>query len=82
MVCIPVDTDQPLVAYRVADELGMGISLDYAVMSPNDIYQAVHKVVNDKSYYERTDRFSKISNSYPGYLNGANLIIDLLNKQI
>ena len=80
MICIPVDTDQPLVAYRVADELGLGISLDYTVMNANDICKAVQKIFSDKSFYERLDRFSKISKNNPGHLNGANLIIDYLNK--
>ena len=56
MVSIPVDADQPLVSNRICNELNLGISLDYGLMTSNDIRRAVHKIFNDKSYYERLDK--------------------------
>ena len=82
MICIPIDTDQPLVAYRVANELGLGISLDFTTMTENEICQAVEKILSDETFYERTYRYSMISHKHQGYLNGANLIINLLNNKL
>ena len=82
MVCIPVDTDQPLVAYRVTNELGLGISLDFTTMTEDDIADAVQKIFNDVSFYERIQRYSLISRHHMGYQNGAHLIIDYLNKKL
>ena len=80
VVCIPLVDDQPLVAYRVADELGLGIRLDFTRMDSNDVRKAIRKILNDKSYYERMDRYSKLSRNHVGYSNGAKLIIDHLKK--
>ena len=81
MLCIPIDTDQPLVAYRVANELGLGISLDFTTMTENDICKAVKKILADETYFERTYRYSMISHKHQGHLNGANLIIEFLNDR-
>ena len=80
MICIPVDADQPLVGYRVADELGLGVRLDRYQMTSNDVRSAIHKVLNDRSYYERADRFSQLSRKSIGYRNGAKLINEFLLK--
>ena len=80
MICIPLVDDQPLVAYRVADELGLGIRLDFTIMNSNDVRKAIHKILNNKSYYERMERYSKLSRNHSGYSNGAKLIIEHLNN--
>lgn len=82
MVSIPVDADQPLVSNRICNELNLGISLDYGLMTSNDIRRAVHKIFNDKSYYERLDKYSKISKEHIGYINGANVIYDCLENRL
>jgi UDP:flavonoid glycosyltransferase YjiC (YdhE family) len=82
MVSIPVDADQPLVSNRVCNELNLGISLDYGLMTSNDIRRAVHKIFNDKSYYERLDKYSKMSKDHVGYINGANVIYDCLENRL
>jgi len=82
MICVPIYADQPLVAYRVADELGLGVHLNRYVMTSKDIRAAIHKIFNDKSYYERTNRFSKLSRRCIGYENGAKLINDYLLNNI
>ena len=82
MVSIPVDADQPLVSNRICNELNLGISLDYGLMTSNDIRRAVHKIFNDKSYYERLDKYSKISKEHVGYINGANVIYDCLENRL
>ena len=80
MICIPVDADQPLIGYRVADELGLGVRLDRIKMNSNEIRSAIHKVLRDKSFYERIDHFSKLSRKSIGYRNGARLVLDVLKR--
>ena len=81
MICFPLTADQPLVAYRISDELGLGVRLDFTTMTTNDIGQSVCKVLNDRSFYERADRYSKLSRQYVGYSNGAQLINDFIKKK-
>ena len=82
MLCIPIDSDQPLVAYRVANELGLGISLDFTTMTENDVCKAVERIFADETYFERAYRYSMISHKHQGHLNGAKLIIEFLNSRI
>nr|QVK45634.1 UDP glucuronosyltransferase [Brachionus paranguensis] len=79
MVCIPLSEDQPAVAYRVADELGLGIRLDYTKMEFYDISRAVDKILNDSSYYERSKIYSEISKRYVGYTRCKNIITKFLH---
>ena len=44
MISIPLSADQPLVAYRVCDELGLGVRLDFTTMTTDDIGQSICKV--------------------------------------
>ncbi len=80
MISIPIDADQPYVAYRIADELGIAVRLDLVKFTAQDIYNAMHKIFNDKQFYVRVDRLAKISHEYPGYSNGAKLITELIDK--
>ena len=82
MVSIPISADQPLVAYRICDELGIAIRLNLAIFSSEDVRNAMHKIFDDNQYYVRVNRLSKISHMYPGYLNGAKLIMELLEKNL
>lgn len=82
MICIPLSEDQPAVAYRIADELGLGIRFDFTKMSVNDIRKAAHSILNDDSYYERINRYSSLSRKHVGYQNGSNLVLEFLNEQI
>ena len=54
-MAIPLVEDQPLNGYRIADELGLGVRLDFTTMNTNDIRKAIHTVLHDKSYDERMD---------------------------
>jgi UDP:flavonoid glycosyltransferase YjiC (YdhE family) len=80
VVAIPLVDDQPLVAYRIADELGLGIRLDFTKMNSNDIRKAVHTILQDKSYYERMDMHSKLTRKHAGHLNGAKLVLEYLTN--
>nr|QNH67984.1 UDP-glucuronosyltransferase-like protein 2 [Brachionus koreanus] len=81
MVCIPLSEDQPAVAYRVADELGLGIRLDYTKMDFYDISRAVNEILNDSSYYHRAIIYSKLSMQCIGYMQCKNVIYKFLNDK-
>jgi UDP:flavonoid glycosyltransferase YjiC (YdhE family) len=81
VVCIPLEVDQPLNAYRIADELGLGLRLDYTVMTVNEIRQAIQKILSEKAYYQRMELHSQFSKSHVGYLNGSRLVIDILKRK-
>nr|QNH67998.1 UDP-glucuronosyltransferase-like protein 2 [Brachionus rotundiformis] len=80
MICIPLSEDQPAVAYRVADELGLGIRLDYTKMKFYEISKAINKILTNESYYHRSRLYSKLSKAYIGYKQLNNIIIKYLNK--
>ena len=68
MVLIPISDDQPLIAYRIADELGLAVRLELETFNEEDVHNAMHKIFDDKQYYVRVDRLSKISHEYPSWL--------------
>ena len=73
--------DQPMVAKRVADDLGLGIRLDKETLTSDQIRSAAHKILSDKSYFVRAKRFSDISQSFNGVENIKNEIIEFLEKK-
>ena len=81
MVCIPVFGDQPSVAYRCADELGLGIRLDYDDLNAIKVKDALIKVLTDESYLERVTLLSQISRKYDGPRNFANHVMEYLYRK-
>lgn len=81
MVCIPLAADQPLVAYRCCDELGLGIRLQMKTLRVQQLSLAINRILNDKSYLERVTLFSMLSRKYNGHVNSANLIINYLQEK-
>ena len=75
MICVPIGGDQNLVAYRVCDELGLGLRADIRKDTYREIRRAVHRVLGDQSFYERTKRFSNISHSHDGAKTAAKCIM-------
>lgn len=80
MICMPMTTDQPLVAYRVADELKLGIKLDYKSFNAIQLRDAVLEILNDRSYYDRCKVFMNYSQYHNGIQNSAKLINYLLRS--
>lgn len=80
MICIPISEDQPLVAYRVSDELGLGIRHDFTNMSTESLRTSIHKIFTHNGYYERMQRYSDISKNNVGYLKAAQLILDFFDR--
>ena len=81
MVCIPVMGDQPAVAYRVCDELGLGVQLDFDTFDGESLKNAAMKVLDDKSYLERTLLLSQISRKYNGTKEASRLTIEYLQAK-
>ena len=73
--------DQPAVAYRVGDELGLGIRLETKKLSFQEIRSAAHKIFADHAYYDRVKRLAEISKTHNGVENANKIILDFLNKK-
>ena len=80
IVCLPVSADQPRVAYRVADELGLGVRLNLKKLTQASVKDAVKEIMTDSGYQERMLRFSKISRSYNGVNNAIKEIFDYVER--
>lgn len=80
MICIPVSADQPGVAYRCCDELGLGVRFNYDDVDTLKLTNAIKEIINDKSYLERSLLYSKISRKYNGPINATNSIINYLQE--
>ena len=80
MICIPIFGDQPPVAHRVADELGLGIRLDYDNLSASKIKEALIRILDDKSFLERVTLYSQISRKYDGPKIATYYTIQYLQK--
>lgn len=78
MVCVPLGADQPLVAYRACDELGLGVRLNFETIKPCDIFSAIQTILNDSSYRHRVKRFAEFSKMNRGADNARELIMNVL----
>ena len=82
MICLPVSADQPLVANRVANELGLGIKLSVESLNSSDLRKAVMKMLHDdRTYHEQCLTYSQYSRKYKAEQIGADLIIKFLEKK-
>ena len=80
IVCLPVSADQPRVAYRVADELGLGVRLNLKKLTQASVKDAVKEIMTDSGYQERMLRFSELSRSYNGVTNATKEIFDYVER--
>ena len=73
IICLPLSGDQPFVAWRVADELGIGIRLqpNEATLTVEKVVQAIEQVLMNKSYREKAQQLAAISKSYSGHKSAA-----------
>jgi MGT family glycosyltransferase len=80
MICLPMalGVDQPLVAYRVADELGLGIRLKANDLDCTVLKDSILKILNDETYAERCLLYRDISQKYDGHQNTVKIIQDIL----
>ena len=85
MISLPMamGSDQPLIAYRASDELGLGIRFDSKkYLSFVTLSNAVVKVLShDEGFFERALIFREISRKYDGLNNATKLIETILNEE-
>ena len=80
MICLPNTGDQHLVAYRISDELGLGIRLDTPTFSPNDLKNAMVKVIIDSSFKTKALIFQNLSKNSNGAKNFAEIVLQILKN--
>nr|QNH67995.1 UDP-glucuronosyltransferase-like protein 6 [Brachionus plicatilis] len=78
MIGIPIKADQPRVAYRICDELKLGIRFDPLKLNRKNLSDAIVRVLNDNSYLCRMLEYSKKSHKYDGIKNSVCMINDFL----
>jgi UDP:flavonoid glycosyltransferase YjiC (YdhE family) len=80
IITLPLSGDQPFVAWRVADELKMGILLQPNTLSVEKVINAINEITNNPIYRQKAKEFSLISKQYKGHVIASNCIIDYVNK--
>jgi hypothetical protein len=79
IICLPLSGDQPFVAWRVADELGIGIRLQAdGELTVNKVKVAIEKILNDSAYHERAKNFSETSKKYFGTEKATEFLLDFI----
>jgi MGT family glycosyltransferase len=79
MICIPLEADQPFVAKRVC-ELSLGVRIDPRSISADKIADSVDKVLSETNFKKNMKDLSKLSSNYHGSVEGARLIMEMLNQ--
>ena len=80
-MCLPLGGDQPLIAWRVADELGIGIKLLVdSDLSVNRVKNAVSELLDDPIYRKRVTDLSVISKRFVGHKLAVQHIINYLHQ--
>ncbi len=80
-MCLPLGGDQPLIAWRVADELGIGIKLLVdSDLSVNRVKNAVSELLDDPIYRKRVTDLSIISKRFVGHKLAVQHIINYLHQ--
>nr|QVK45631.1 UDP glucuronosyltransferase [Brachionus paranguensis] len=79
IICLPLSGDQPFVAWRVADELGMGIRLQPdESLTVEKVISSITKILNDPSYRLKAQSLSKLSQNYAGHKTAVEYTIKAL----
>jgi UDP:flavonoid glycosyltransferase YjiC (YdhE family) len=81
MIGLPVETDQPLVAHRLA-KLKLALTFDPRNFQIKDLSDAIDTILSDCNYLKRSIEFSKLSRKYNGSVNGALELIRVLNSDV
>lgn len=66
MICMPAGADQPLVAQRVTNELGLGVLNSIQTMDTNNLRADFHKILDDESIMERCYDYALLSHQHIG----------------
>jgi hypothetical protein len=81
IICLPLSGDQPFVAWRVADELELGIRLQPDdTLTVEKVKSTINTILSDPSYRERAKQYSTISKSYAGHKSACDLTVKLIQE--
>ena len=81
IICLPLSGDQPFVAWRVADELGMGIRLQPdSNLTIEKVKNTINEILKNPVYRNRANDLSKISKRYNGHKTACDLTVNLLKQ--
>jgi UDP:flavonoid glycosyltransferase YjiC (YdhE family) len=81
IICLPLSGDQPFVAWRVADELGMGIRLQPdATLTVDKVKESISEILTNPSYKQQATHLSKISQTYTGHVTACDLTVNFIQE--
>lgn len=81
ILCLPLGGDQPLIAWRVADELGIGIKLCVdSDLTVNRVRKAISILLDDPVYRKRVTELSTISRRFSGHKLAVQHLINYLHQ--
>lgn len=81
IICIPLSGDQPFVAWRVADELGMGIRLQPdESLTVEKVFFAISRILYNPTYRLRAQSLSKLSKNYNGHKTAVDFTVKALQN--
>ncbi len=81
IICLPLSGDQPFVAWRVADELGIGIRLQPDEnLTIDKVKSSISKILTDPSYREKAYDLSLISKQYSGHKKAVEHVVSFLSQ--
>ena len=81
IICLPLSGDQPFVAWRVADELGMGIRLQPdSTLTVDKVKESINQILTNPSYKQQATHLSKISQTYTGHVTACDLTINFIQE--
>nr|QNH68002.1 UDP-glucuronosyltransferase-like protein 6 [Brachionus rotundiformis] len=80
IIAIPIKADQPRVAYRVCDELKLGIRFNPLMLEIESLANGITQVLTDRSYLYRMLEYSKKSHCHNGIESSVKLIEDYLKR--
>lgn len=80
IICIPLSGDQPFVAWRVADELGMGIRLQPdETLTIEKVVSSIETILKNQSYRQKAQELAQMSRNYAGHKTAKDYTIKCLH---
>lgn len=81
IICLPLSGDQPFVAWRVADDLRLGVRLEpNKHLRIDQVRQAIEAILNDPEYRDRARKLATVSKSYAGHRLAAEETVHFIKK--
>lgn len=81
VVGIPLSGDQPYVAYRICDELKLGIRLNTLDIKSEEIRASTHEILRNILYQENMIKMSQVSRGYNGTVNAVKYVEEFIQAQ-